>query len=450
LSQVMSSQSDEESPEENQLEGDWEVLEILDERTRRGAKEYKIKWGGLDLKGRPWDDSWIPASNLDCPARLQEYEDKKAAKKKDVKSKGLERDNTPNRGKRESPRKERKSKTPRETPVRSCIESDDDDGKLNVPVSSARKKKMIVTSDEEDDVPIEQNTTKPPIKQTSSKPSERRRSSRQKKDETIPPPAEPSTSAVNRPLSPDPIPPVNQLIPEREIKSELTCTKELRKKKLSKKDKSESAKLNRKYKKTHKNGIPSFNITCPIQSSLDPYSPDQADANLERSGSDDSGGNLFGNAPIKKEEPDRHPDDEDESMRSEEEDEEKDEMDEENERISNLLDDSRESQKEDVKPIIDRTTVEETVIKVPVKRDHGYLSGHKGKIMEAVKRWTPKGEELIYILVFFPNLETKQMQWIRNTVVKKYDTPGLLEFYNTEYEKWYDEEEKKAEKEIVN
>jgi hypothetical protein len=50
-------------------EEEWDVEEVLDSRIMKGQLEYLVKW--LDFG--PEDNSWQPATNLNCPEKLQEF-----------------------------------------------------------------------------------------------------------------------------------------------------------------------------------------------------------------------------------------------------------------------------------------------------------------------------------------------------------------------------------------
>lgn len=57
----------------------WEVLDILDKRTRKGTDEYLIRWKGFG----PADDSWEPISNLDqCLELVQEFHQRRSKRNK--------------------------------------------------------------------------------------------------------------------------------------------------------------------------------------------------------------------------------------------------------------------------------------------------------------------------------------------------------------------------------
>jgi transposase InsO family protein len=51
-------------------EEEWEVEKIIGKRMRRGRKEYKVHW----MEYGSEDDSWEPATNLNCPEKITEYE----------------------------------------------------------------------------------------------------------------------------------------------------------------------------------------------------------------------------------------------------------------------------------------------------------------------------------------------------------------------------------------
>jgi len=60
---------------------EYEVDKIVDVRTRRGKRQYKIRWLGFESK----DDTWEPEKNLNCPDKIQEFE-KSSVSQKDSES----------------------------------------------------------------------------------------------------------------------------------------------------------------------------------------------------------------------------------------------------------------------------------------------------------------------------------------------------------------------------
>jgi hypothetical protein len=71
-------------------EEEWDVEEVLDSRITKGQLEYLVKW--LDFG--PEDNSWQPATNLNCPEKLQEFHQRNPDRPKET-----PRTNRPRRGK---------------------------------------------------------------------------------------------------------------------------------------------------------------------------------------------------------------------------------------------------------------------------------------------------------------------------------------------------------------
>jgi hypothetical protein len=71
-------------------EEEWDVEEVLDSRITKGQLEYLVKW--LDFG--PEDNSWQPATNLNCPEKLQEFHQRNPDRPKEP-----PRTNRPRRGK---------------------------------------------------------------------------------------------------------------------------------------------------------------------------------------------------------------------------------------------------------------------------------------------------------------------------------------------------------------
>lgn len=56
---------------ENVEANEFEVEKVIAVRTKNGKKQYKIRWTGYESK----DDTWEPEKNLNCPEKVQEFED---------------------------------------------------------------------------------------------------------------------------------------------------------------------------------------------------------------------------------------------------------------------------------------------------------------------------------------------------------------------------------------
>jgi hypothetical protein len=75
-SDVVLAESQRFVPQEDDEETLWEVVEITGER----AKQYKVKWKGVDPKtNKPWEQSWVPKH--DCTDDLVMEWRKKQRKK---------------------------------------------------------------------------------------------------------------------------------------------------------------------------------------------------------------------------------------------------------------------------------------------------------------------------------------------------------------------------------
>jgi hypothetical protein len=61
-------------PEVIDGEEEFEVEEIIDERTYRKKKQYLVKWSGYPAS----DNSWVDAEDLNAPQLLEEYHLSKA------------------------------------------------------------------------------------------------------------------------------------------------------------------------------------------------------------------------------------------------------------------------------------------------------------------------------------------------------------------------------------
>lgn len=62
-------------PLEDTTEKEWEVEDIVDDRTLKGKKEYLIRWKGCKAD----QDTWEPAQNVNCPDIIAKYEKKQKA-----------------------------------------------------------------------------------------------------------------------------------------------------------------------------------------------------------------------------------------------------------------------------------------------------------------------------------------------------------------------------------
>lgn len=65
-------------PLEDTTEKEWEVEDVVDERTLKGKKEYLIRWKGCKAD----QDTWEPAHNVNCPDIIAKFEKKHAAASK--------------------------------------------------------------------------------------------------------------------------------------------------------------------------------------------------------------------------------------------------------------------------------------------------------------------------------------------------------------------------------
>jgi len=59
---------------------EFEVDRIIDTRIKKGKRQYKIRWLGFDSQ----DDTWEPEKNLNCPDKIQEFEDSSVSPKDSV------------------------------------------------------------------------------------------------------------------------------------------------------------------------------------------------------------------------------------------------------------------------------------------------------------------------------------------------------------------------------
>jgi hypothetical protein len=54
-------------------EEEYQVEKIINQRTRKGLTEYRVRWTNYDEA----DDTWEPVTNLHCPKRIKEFEEQK-------------------------------------------------------------------------------------------------------------------------------------------------------------------------------------------------------------------------------------------------------------------------------------------------------------------------------------------------------------------------------------
>jgi Chromo (CHRromatin Organisation MOdifier) domain len=50
---------------------EFEVERIIDKRIKQGKEQFRIRWSGYEEKG----DTWEPVKNLNCPDKIQEFEE---------------------------------------------------------------------------------------------------------------------------------------------------------------------------------------------------------------------------------------------------------------------------------------------------------------------------------------------------------------------------------------
>jgi Chromo (CHRromatin Organisation MOdifier) domain len=50
---------------------EFEVERIVDKRIKQGKEQFRVRWSGYGEK----DDTWEPVKNLNCPDKIQEFEE---------------------------------------------------------------------------------------------------------------------------------------------------------------------------------------------------------------------------------------------------------------------------------------------------------------------------------------------------------------------------------------
>ena len=78
-------------------EPEWEVEQILDERTRRSGKQYLIRWKGYSEA----HDSWEPRENINAPLLMAAFEKRRDTQDKES---AQEQENTQKEAQRRSER----------------------------------------------------------------------------------------------------------------------------------------------------------------------------------------------------------------------------------------------------------------------------------------------------------------------------------------------------------
>ena len=50
---------------------EFEVEKIIDKRVQKGQEQFRVRWKGFEEK----DDTWEPRKNLNCPEKVQVFEE---------------------------------------------------------------------------------------------------------------------------------------------------------------------------------------------------------------------------------------------------------------------------------------------------------------------------------------------------------------------------------------
>ncbi|KAK4876829.1 hypothetical protein RN001_009335 [Aquatica leii] len=118
---------EQEKSEDEEDDTQYEVEEVIDEKTIRGVKHYLIRWKGYDQDG----DTWEPESTLDCPKLIKKFKEQKSndenvspkkGRKSKIQSKKSKKE-TDKSGKKE---KKKDKKTPKKQKTKVDWESDDE------------------------------------------------------------------------------------------------------------------------------------------------------------------------------------------------------------------------------------------------------------------------------------------------------------------------------------